>query len=240
MKYHIDKKGVPAVCKANKRKCPLGGVSGDENHYSSIEEAQAAIDRENLENFELLPNSDLNLSPSAHQKIKTQIVVTKQKIDKNKFVIPAENNGRNKPSIGGFWTSTLNDNGMSDWMSWTKSEEFYSYSKGKTVLDTATIQISENANVLTIDNREDYEKIIEKYKEKIDEQGEVKFVYTLSGPEDLLDFNLLSKDYDGIRLTQKGIHENKKAFEFWDVESTLWFNLDNFETIDYEKGGYKE
>ena len=144
MKYHINKKSVPAVCRATKRKCPFGGVSGNENHYSSLDEAQAFVDKENSGNFELLPSS--GLSPSSHQKIKTQIIVTDRKVDKEKFIASFENNWRNKPAAGGFWTSTLDEDGSSDWMRWAKSEGFYEDS----VLDTAVINISENANVLTI------------------------------------------------------------------------------------------
>ena len=87
------------------------------------------------------------------------------------------------------------------------------------------------------DNREDYEKILEKYEEPKENHKDRSLIPDSAR---LLDFNSLSKDYDGVRLTQKGIQENKESFEFWDVESTLWFNLDNFNSIDYKKGSYKE
>lgn len=43
-KYHIDKNGKPAICKATKRPCPLGG---DDVHFSTEHEAQAYIDNKN-------------------------------------------------------------------------------------------------------------------------------------------------------------------------------------------------
>ena len=51
-KYHINKHGVPAPCKAIKGNCPLGG---DDNHYKTFEEAQQAVDKQNIANHNLLP-----------------------------------------------------------------------------------------------------------------------------------------------------------------------------------------
>ena len=41
-KFHINKHGVPAPCKATKGNCPYGG---EDSHYKSQEEAQIAIDK---------------------------------------------------------------------------------------------------------------------------------------------------------------------------------------------------
>lgn len=40
-KYHINKKGVPAVCKAKTKPCPLGG-----EHFDSLEAAEISIQKE--------------------------------------------------------------------------------------------------------------------------------------------------------------------------------------------------
>lgn len=53
-KFHINKHGVPAPCKATKGNCPLGGASGNENHYNSMGEAQAAVDQENEAKYGLI------------------------------------------------------------------------------------------------------------------------------------------------------------------------------------------
>ena len=50
-KFHINKHGVPAPCKAKPGNCPLGG---DETHFGSREEAQEAIDKINEEKHGLL------------------------------------------------------------------------------------------------------------------------------------------------------------------------------------------
>lgn len=54
-KFHINKNGVPAPCHAKKGNCPLGGDSGNENHYESQEEAQNAVDLANEIKHGLLP-----------------------------------------------------------------------------------------------------------------------------------------------------------------------------------------
>ena len=49
-KFHIKKDGTPGRCTATGR-CPLGGKSGHENHFNTMEEAQAAADKLNSNNF---------------------------------------------------------------------------------------------------------------------------------------------------------------------------------------------
>ena len=239
--YHINKNGVPSVCKAKPGNCPYGGEGGSENHFDNIEEAQKFIDNKHEKEFNLLPVDKLNLSPSASQKLKPQITVLKGKIDPDKFVIPEGNMGNNKPNTGGIWTSTVDDSGESEWTKWTRKSMFYRRQKGRVTWDVAEMNISPEANILTIDNAEDYEKIINKYKESDDKYGdEIRFLVTSTGPEDLLDFDKLKEDYDGVRVTNNGLKENEEAFRHWSCESTLWFNLDNFEDIEYKEKAYKE
>ena len=51
-KFHINKHGVPAPCKAKKGNCPYGG---EDSHYKSQEEAQIAIDQTNEEKYGITP-----------------------------------------------------------------------------------------------------------------------------------------------------------------------------------------
>lgn len=51
-KFHINKHGVPAPCKATKGKCPLGG---EELHFRTFDEAQAHADKIGENSFGLLP-----------------------------------------------------------------------------------------------------------------------------------------------------------------------------------------
>lgn len=52
--FHINSKGVPAICKAKKGNCPFGGQSGTDNHFSTLEEAQEKADATHEEEFGLL------------------------------------------------------------------------------------------------------------------------------------------------------------------------------------------
>lgn len=54
-KFHINAKGVPAPCKAIKGNCPFGGITGQDNHYDTIEEAQAFIDKQSEQKHGILP-----------------------------------------------------------------------------------------------------------------------------------------------------------------------------------------
>ena len=51
-KFHINKHGVPAPCKAKPGNCPLGG---DDQHFNSQEEAQVYADKVNEQEHSLLP-----------------------------------------------------------------------------------------------------------------------------------------------------------------------------------------
>lgn len=51
-KFHINKHGVPAPCKAQKGNCPLGGA---ESHFDSQQEAQIYADNQNENEFGSLP-----------------------------------------------------------------------------------------------------------------------------------------------------------------------------------------
>lgn len=59
-KFHINKHGVPAPCKAIRGNCPLGG-EGD--HYDTKEQAQISIDEKNANKYGLLGSAE-ERSPS--------------------------------------------------------------------------------------------------------------------------------------------------------------------------------
>lgn len=54
-KYHINKHGVPAPCRARKGNYPLGG---DESHFDNKEDAQAYADKQNESEFPFLPKQE--------------------------------------------------------------------------------------------------------------------------------------------------------------------------------------
>lgn len=74
-KYHINAKGVPAICRAKQGRCPFGG---DGDHYDTPEEAQEAADQAFKDEFGYIPErktslgskikSFLNMNPYANEE----------------------------------------------------------------------------------------------------------------------------------------------------------------------------
>ena len=54
-KYHINKDGVPAACRATKRPCPLGGP---ESHFDTKEEAEMFVQASMEDNYGLITSED--------------------------------------------------------------------------------------------------------------------------------------------------------------------------------------
>lgn len=60
-KYHVNAKGVPAICSARNGRCPYGGDTGSENHFESKEEAQKFADKMNESQFGVIPEVKDNI-----------------------------------------------------------------------------------------------------------------------------------------------------------------------------------
>lgn len=67
-KFHINKHGVPAPCRAQKGNCPLGG---DESHFDTQEEAQVAADKINEQQHGILPG--VSGRSEAHSHFESQM-----------------------------------------------------------------------------------------------------------------------------------------------------------------------
>lgn len=74
-KYHINKKGVPAICRAKSGNCPLGD---DNEHFSTPEEAQIYIDKENERKHGILPG--INNGPEESNDKQTQLLAKKNEL----------------------------------------------------------------------------------------------------------------------------------------------------------------
>lgn len=59
VRFHINKHGIPAVCKAKPGNCPLGDSS---THFESLEAAKIHINLVNEAEFGILPTSKINLN----------------------------------------------------------------------------------------------------------------------------------------------------------------------------------
>lgn len=83
-KFHINKHGVPAPCKAKKGKCPLGG---EEQHFNSREEAQTYADKINEQEHSLLPEVEsktfFGLSESDFKDLSAKVATITLKRENN-------------------------------------------------------------------------------------------------------------------------------------------------------------
>ncbi len=66
-KFHINKHGMPAPCKAEKGSCPYGG---EESHFNNLEEAQEFIDIRNEERYGLLSSVDGRRKMDKHDRVR--------------------------------------------------------------------------------------------------------------------------------------------------------------------------
>lgn len=58
MRYHINSKGVPAICKAKVGNCPFGD---DDKHFNSLDEAQLSVDKAHASEHGILPGLKMYL-----------------------------------------------------------------------------------------------------------------------------------------------------------------------------------
>lgn len=84
-KFHINKHGVPAPCKATKGNCPLGGET---QHFDSYEKAQEYSDSQNAKEYGVLPNVSSELTGDDFVKDAESIkVISPQFMNESKLVI---------------------------------------------------------------------------------------------------------------------------------------------------------
>lgn len=93
-KFHINKHGVPAPCKAKPGNCPLGG---DETHFGSQEEAQTYVDKKNEQEYKLMPDV-LEHSNSKNTESKKKLTPAQKKAKEKK-----EFEERLTSKLGKYW-----------------------------------------------------------------------------------------------------------------------------------------
>jgi hypothetical protein len=129
----------------------------------------------------------------------------------------------NKPK-GGFWTSSYRKKtGSSDW--YKHLQEINNRDRLKKSNHVHLLQPNELVNLFVIESYDDVMSLYEKYPLK---DNDCK----------LIDFVEISRNYDGINLTRKGLKDTKRKdeehryndpketlfFAYWSCESTVWFN----------------
>ena len=125
-KFHINKHGVPAPCKAMKGNCPYGGSDGTENHFNTEEEAQAYSNKIFEREYSFLPGMKENLSVPEERRVNlyhaTSSQVLQKIMDEGAFTPPSDSgltsNGRGRfgssSEEGGIYLSDIGDD---SWLS---------------------------------------------------------------------------------------------------------------------------
>lgn len=83
-KFHINKHGVPAPCRAKEGNCPLGGSSGNENHFDTLDEAQKHADKQNEEQYELIPDVSKETNETKASTKENKLTPTQERAQKKK------------------------------------------------------------------------------------------------------------------------------------------------------------
>ena len=142
------------------------------------------------------------------------------KIPTGKLKIGNQMACQNKP-IGGFWTSSYREKTKdTDWEEF-KGMRMPSWKSGM----GAVFQVVGNPKLAIVNNNKDYEKLMKKYDASHYEQ------MGCNGGRYYLNWHMLSKHYDGFRLTFKGSRDYIPGVHEWDVESTVWFNMNKLEFL---------
>lgn len=164
------------------------------------------------------------------------ISINKKDLSKDNFLPIVNEGGFCKPD-GGLWASEFNNN-LSDWIDWLNSwvdadvedSDIRKLANVK-VGDSIIFTLKNNAKIYVIDSYNDLLNIIEKYKIEY-ENIRINHVF--------INFEAMSKEYDGIKLTKTGCDITSNIFlnpnlNGWDCESILLFNLECIDTYKYHK-----
>lgn len=152
-------------------------------------------------------------------KMEKQLFVSRSKaLDQSLFEVPSyhDNPILHKP-LGGLWTSTYHPIYGSDWVQWCLVNNF-----DGPEFDCYLLTPKNDLNLLVIDSHEDLVLALRDYgydDPRFQEAG----LHQLSRT---LDWLALTKEFDGVHLTNRGNHEVHLSFPIhlngWDSESTCW------------------
>lgn len=139
----------------------------------------------------------------------------------NKFDINKFDSIKNRDFIkphGGLWSSPVNSS--YGWKDWCESEGY----KVESLSSWFKFKLNCNSNIFVIDELSDLINLMKIYR-RTDQ-----YLYF----ENVLDFEKISKDYDGILLTDNGERKTRYSdpeLYGWDCESLLVFNPEVIEVV---------
>lgn len=123
---------------------------------------------------------------------------------------PVTDREKLKPK-GGLWTSPLVGEESSEWVEWCANSDF-EYGKKENLYEVTP---ADDVKLYVIDNRQDLKDI-----------SYLGYANTYA-----ISFEVLSKEYDGVWLSESGlnsmdsVHPDEPVMTGWDVESTIWMDF---------------
>jgi hypothetical protein len=149
--------------------------------------------------------------------------------EKIQGVINSESPASNKPLSGGLWTASHSPEERSDWVNFARRTYIPIRSPDAQKIGSSSqwtlLTPRPDAKIFVVDSLESFQKLIQQYGRQ------VSFDNTWYQK---IDFEALSRDFDALHITKRGLEEVHEAFSDdhdetkatlhgWDVEQTLWF-----------------
>jgi hypothetical protein len=161
--------------------------------------------------------------------IETQMWIGEQSPLESKFERIRNSDELIHKPTGGLWTSTVRDDGTSDWLDWCEIEDFYHEDQNVWWLEPRA-----EIDLVRIDRHVELEAVISAFDRRVnDDAGPVVKTTETFAP---IDYEAMSGAYDGLHLTEDGQRNTRMTtpgLYGWDAETVLWFEW-CFESIEYQ------
>ncbi|MBY0213844.1 MULTISPECIES: hypothetical protein [Priestia] len=119
-------------------------------------------------------------------------------------------NLRGKPMEGGIWTTDDGHTWIKHCLSYPLLLKIKSPAE-ETGWEMYKLTVKPGTKIYTIQSKEDYNYLKDKYLL----ENFLSFNY--------LDWEKISEDFDGVRITNQGLKETKGDLFGWEIPQTLWF-----------------
>lgn len=133
--------------------------------------------------------------------------------------IAATDGFRFKPRYG-LWTSTYDEDHVSDWARYCRLEHFDGRDGPQELF---VLTPDPDANVYVVNDRDDVRALYDRFGVPL---FETSGTLGYASGEDVLDWPKIAQTYDAVHLTYAGLCETnmgRYALYAWDSESTVWF-----------------
>lgn len=161
--------------------------------------------------------------------IRTQMWIGEEEPQRSKFEQVSNSDDLIHKPLGGLWTSTVRDDGTSDWLDWVNTEDFYHEDQ-----EVWFLEPREELDIVRIDRQVELESIIERYDRR-ERPSEPPLVVAADSFAPI-DFERMAEEHDGIHLTESGQWETRMSrpgLYGWDAETVCWFHW-RFESVEYQ------